>query len=323
VDGIGPGRTHGRTVTGHARLPRAVRLLIRPAAPDWAGPGSGGRTSQTHDTTRVSHSTGHAHRHRSRPGSSPNRGQSHSHSTRHHSTGLERAGWTTHPTRPARTALDAISMNWTPIGSPPRRPLVTVGCGWARRRGCSTSTGASCARDNTRPAKVVVDGLPGGAGRCAAAATHSPARSQYSIALSSSRRWWTAGRPPGLGAGISGARMCHWASDVPLGVGQVTAVAAAGRGHRSLLEGQADGEAPQPTAFSDTLYDYVNASLYAVRSTQQRSEDRQFSGVAVRRTSGPMRTTSSSWKRLASAMLGAPGPASAGLPPPPINTGAI
>jgi hypothetical protein len=52
-------------------------------------------------------------------------------------------------------------------------------------------------------------------------------------------------------------------------------------------------------------------------------EDRQRSGVAVRRTSGPMRTTSSSWKRLASAMLGAPGPASAGLPPPPIRTGAM
>jgi hypothetical protein len=35
------------------------------------------------------------------------------------------------------------------------------------------------------------------------------------------------------------------------------------------------------------------------------TEDRQLSGVAVRRTSGPMRTTSSSWKRLASAMLDA------------------
>jgi transposase len=50
---------------------------------------------------------------------------------------------------------------------------------------------------------------------------------------------------------------------------------------------------------------------------------RQRNGVAVSRTSGPMRTTSSSWKRLASAMFRAPGPASAGLPPPPIRTGAM
>jgi hypothetical protein len=51
--------------------------------------------------------------------------------------------------------------------------------------------------------------------------------------------------------------------------------------------------------------------------------DRQLNGVAVSRTSGPMRTTSSSRKRLASAILGAPGPASADLPPPPIRTGAM
>ncbi len=36
--------------------------------------------------------------------------------------------------------------SWTPIGSLPQQPLATVGCGWARRRGCSTSTSASCAR---------------------------------------------------------------------------------------------------------------------------------------------------------------------------------
>src|SRR5215203_345849 len=41
-----------------------------------------------HDTTRVSHSKGHTHSHRSQPGSSPNRGQSHSHSTGHNLTEL-------------------------------------------------------------------------------------------------------------------------------------------------------------------------------------------------------------------------------------------
>ena len=51
--------------------------------------------------------------------------------------------------------------------------------------------------------------------------------------------------------------------------------------------------------------------------------DRHRNGVAVSRTSGPMRTTSSSWKRLASAMLSAPDPANAGLPPPPMRTGAM
>jgi hypothetical protein len=37
-------------------------------------------------------------------------------------------------------------------------------------------------------------------------------RSRYSMALTSSRRSWTAGRPPGLGAGISDANSAHWAS---------------------------------------------------------------------------------------------------------------
>jgi hypothetical protein len=53
------------------------------------------------------------------------------------------------------------------------------------------------------------------------------------------------------------------------------------------------------------------------------TDERHFNGVAVSRTSGPMRTTSSSWKRLASAMLRAPGPANAGRPPPPMRTGAM
>jgi hypothetical protein len=73
----------------------------------------------------------------------------------------------------------------------------------------------------------------------------------------------------------------------------------------------------------ETSNDCVNAGFVRRSIDAAAIEGRQRNGVAVRRTSGPMRTTSSSWKRLASAMLGAPGPASAGLPPPPINTGAM
>jgi hypothetical protein len=40
---------------------------IRPAAPVWADAGSSERTSPRHDTTRVSHSKSHAHRHRYGP----------------------------------------------------------------------------------------------------------------------------------------------------------------------------------------------------------------------------------------------------------------
>ena len=36
MDEIGPDRTHGRMVMGHARLPRAVKLLYKPSS---AGPG--------------------------------------------------------------------------------------------------------------------------------------------------------------------------------------------------------------------------------------------------------------------------------------------
>jgi hypothetical protein len=39
------GPTHGRTVTGHTRLPRVVKLLIKPAAPVPGRSGSRGRTS--------------------------------------------------------------------------------------------------------------------------------------------------------------------------------------------------------------------------------------------------------------------------------------
>ena len=97
---------------GHTRLAFGRSgSSIRPAAPVWADAGSSERTSQSHDTTRVSHSKSHAHRHRSRPGSSPNRGQSHSHSTSHYSARQQRTGWTTHPTRPARTA--SVKTPWT------------------------------------------------------------------------------------------------------------------------------------------------------------------------------------------------------------------
>jgi hypothetical protein len=51
-------------------------------------------------------------------------------------------------------ALVVTCTNWIPIGSPRQRPLATVGYGWARRRGCSMSTQASCARDNTPPAAL-------------------------------------------------------------------------------------------------------------------------------------------------------------------------
>jgi hypothetical protein len=57
-------------------------------APDQASSAGSGPLRQpwadksAQDTTRVSHSKGHAHSHRPQPGSSPNRGQPHSHSTR-------------------------------------------------------------------------------------------------------------------------------------------------------------------------------------------------------------------------------------------------
>jgi hypothetical protein len=85
-------------VTGHTRLPRVVKLLIKPAAPvpgplrqPWAD-------KSAQDTTRVSHSKGHAHSHRSQPGSSPNRGQSHSHSTGHYWTQPDRTQRNAFPT---------------------------------------------------------------------------------------------------------------------------------------------------------------------------------------------------------------------------------
>ena len=82
---------------------------IRPAAPDWTGPGSDRRTSQAYDTTRVSlprvtpAATGHG------PDHPRTTGQHHSHSRRH-STGHNQTErlltcQTRRPTRPARTAL--------------------------------------------------------------------------------------------------------------------------------------------------------------------------------------------------------------------------
>jgi hypothetical protein len=53
---------------GHARLPRVVRLLHQASSSDRAGAGSRGWTSPAKDTTRVSHSQGHARRHRFQPG---------------------------------------------------------------------------------------------------------------------------------------------------------------------------------------------------------------------------------------------------------------
>jgi len=53
---------------GHARMPRAVRLLHQASSSDWAGAGSSERTSPAQDTTRVSHSQGHARSHQFQPG---------------------------------------------------------------------------------------------------------------------------------------------------------------------------------------------------------------------------------------------------------------
>ena len=57
--------THSLALDGQAPTSGQQRRLR-------AASGSGGRTSQSPDTTRVSHSKSHAHRHRSQPGSSPN-----------------------------------------------------------------------------------------------------------------------------------------------------------------------------------------------------------------------------------------------------------
>ena len=66
--GAGPGRELGRTVMGHARLPRVVRLLHQASSADRAGAGSSERTSPVQDTQRVSHSQGHTRRHQFQPG---------------------------------------------------------------------------------------------------------------------------------------------------------------------------------------------------------------------------------------------------------------
>jgi hypothetical protein len=64
-----PVRTkHGRTVTGHARMPRAVKLLHHASSSNRAGAGSRGWTSPVQDTQRVSHSQGHTRRHQFQPG---------------------------------------------------------------------------------------------------------------------------------------------------------------------------------------------------------------------------------------------------------------
>ena len=53
---------------GHARCDRVVRLLHQASSSDRAGAGSRGWTSPAKDTTRVSHSEGHTHRHQFQPG---------------------------------------------------------------------------------------------------------------------------------------------------------------------------------------------------------------------------------------------------------------
>jgi hypothetical protein len=53
---------------GHARMPRAVKLLHQASSSNRAGAGSSERTSPAQDTTRVSHSQGHARSHQLQPG---------------------------------------------------------------------------------------------------------------------------------------------------------------------------------------------------------------------------------------------------------------
>jgi hypothetical protein len=53
---------------GHARMPRAVRLLHQASSSGRAGAGSSERTSPAQDTTRVSHSQGHTRSHQFQPG---------------------------------------------------------------------------------------------------------------------------------------------------------------------------------------------------------------------------------------------------------------
>jgi hypothetical protein len=53
---------------GHARMPRAVKHLHQASSSNRAGAGSSERTSPAQDTTRVSHSQGHARSHQLQPG---------------------------------------------------------------------------------------------------------------------------------------------------------------------------------------------------------------------------------------------------------------
>jgi hypothetical protein len=67
----------------------------------------------------------------------------------------EDAVWVSDPAVATVWRIDPVTTGWTvPAGrragaSWRWRPLATVACGWARPRGCSTSTSASCARNST------------------------------------------------------------------------------------------------------------------------------------------------------------------------------
>jgi hypothetical protein len=82
VDGAGhrSGPDARQGCTGHARLPRAVRLGDQASSGGLGRSGSRERTSQPTGTTTASHSQGHARRYLLRPESSPNHQQSRSHS---------------------------------------------------------------------------------------------------------------------------------------------------------------------------------------------------------------------------------------------------
>jgi hypothetical protein len=53
---------------GHARMPRAVKLLHQASSSNRAGAGSSERTSPAQDTTQVSHSQGHSPSYQLQPG---------------------------------------------------------------------------------------------------------------------------------------------------------------------------------------------------------------------------------------------------------------
>ena len=66
-------------------------------------------------------------------------------------------------------------------------------------------------------AEVVKHDAIGAASRAANCARVQPLRATYKMALTTSRRGYLAGRPPGFGSGTQGPILRHWASDRSVG----------------------------------------------------------------------------------------------------------